>query len=559
MNLRRLARLRAGTTTAVVVTVVLGALAFALSAVVRPHDPKFALTSDNDPAFTITSTIYATYPSCSGAPTAPLAPGVTRCLAVTVSNPLTVPIKVKTLSMTVPSFTPTKSNHHTPACTKTMVTPPTFMVTFTVPGSGTYTIDKSIKLTTTHTTQDNCEQGTFHFSYAATATFTDGTTTVLAASPSPATEGSPVTFTATVTGKNPTYDHTTKPHGKVTLYRCATSSCTTVASTPPVTATITGTTGKATFSPALLPQGKLYFEAKYEGTGTNFTKSTSNILTLTVQPSVTSCVTAPTTKAMTIITGTYHGNLVVPPFRSVWLDGGTITGNVQVAFLGSFAATKGTIDGDLTSAGLVSLQGTKVDGFINAAGALGIGPDTTIGGSLNVNFALALCAVGTSASPITVGGSVNVHGLPVFFSLAKLCGMSVAGSLTYSSNAASLEIGGSGCPGNTIKGSLDVEHNTKVSADTNTVKGSVTVSSNSSVTLDHNAVTGNLVVEDNLGTVTITDNTAVGSITVAHNGGGALTSNKATGSCSLGTDFPLVTGKTNTVPKGHSNTCNRKA
>lgn len=555
MRREPLVRTMRKTTTAAVAVVLVGSFAFALLNAPRPKvppAPAFQLTAGS--GFTITGVIGATRTgnTCSGSP-AVLAPGIIRCVLYTVSNPLDVPITVTSITGTAESFTPKHTNPNLPACKPTEVKVTAFSGSLAIGAKSSTTLVEPVVLVTLRTTQDNCEGGSFTLAFRGTATFSDGTTTALTASPSPVTEGTPATFTAAVTPDNPTYDHTTKPHGKVTLYHC-TSATTCKTPTTAVTATISGTTGKATFSDSLLPQGTLYFEAAYQGTGTDFTGSASTIVTLTVLAPVSSCAAAPTTKATKVITGTYDGTLVVPPFHSVWLDGGTITGGVQVAFLGSFAAAKGTVDGDLDSAGVVSLQGATVRGSVNAAGALGVGGSATIDGSLNAILALALCVNGAS-----VTGDVNVHGLPVFLSLAKLCNMSVTGNITYSGNAAPLELGGSGCSGDTIKGSLTVQHNGKVTGDTDTVKGSVTVSYNDTATVAHNTVTGNLGVEYNRGVVTLADNTVKGNIIVAHDGGGALTANRATGVCSLATDFPPVTGKTNTVPAPHSNTCNRRA
>ncbi|MGO9457374.1 MAG: IPT/TIG domain-containing protein [Acidimicrobiales bacterium] len=279
--------------TSLLVALVAATLAFAVSEhVSAPSSPKFELTAAN--GFTITSTMKASYispSSCTGpttGPTADLSPGITRCLAVTVHNPLAVALKVTALSMVVASFTPSSTTPHLPACTTTMITPPTLStyVPFTVTARGTHTINQPIALTTSGN-QDNCKYGTFHFTYTGTATYTDSTTTTLTSTPNPSNSASQVTFTATVTAADANVNPTPLG-GTVTFYACKTAGCTLITRALG-TGAITTATGKATYKTSSLPVGMNYVEAKYTGT-TKFATSTSSPVTqviLTARPTLT--------------------------------------------------------------------------------------------------------------------------------------------------------------------------------------------------------------------------------------------------------------------------------
>jgi hypothetical protein len=288
MRLKKLEKARKGVTTVVVVALA-AAFAYTVSGLIVHPQPKFELTVNK--TFAITSAIYANYTAgtCTGTTTAKLYPTTTRCLAVTVKNPLSVVIDVKSLSMTVTSFTPTPSNHSLPACTTTMISPPTlFTSPFTITPHTATTIDRPIKLSTTGT-QDNCENGTFRFKFTATATYTDTTTTSLApASPAPIHPGTTLTLTATVTPSNPTndpYGPATAPVKVADFYSCTTATCATktLLSTKPLTQkTATTKAATATFTTGALSTGTYYYEAVYPAKGTHtgtFTGSTSNVVT----------------------------------------------------------------------------------------------------------------------------------------------------------------------------------------------------------------------------------------------------------------------------------------
>jgi hypothetical protein len=537
MNLKGLEKARKVVTTALVAALV-ALFAYGITSLATSHRPAFALTSAADPHFSITSSVDSTYPACTPT-TAParLYPGTQRCLAVTVHNPLSVPLTVTALTMTLSSFSPTSTAPSGTCTAATLPLPTLFTSPFSVPkktgtATGTTVLDKPIELVTKpDTTQSHCEGGAFHFTFSATGRYTDTTTTTLGAALS---GGTNAVLTATVTPANPTSDpygpaSTTAPVHHVTFYACATATCSAKTELPTGTVTLTQTTATtlaatATYQVSGLSAGTHYYEALYPATGTHkgtFTASHSTT-PVSVTVSAASCVNVPTTGAHIVLTGITDHSYFVPPFTSVWLDGGTIEGNVVVPAFSSFAATGGTIQGNLSSLGEVSLASTTVEGNVDAAGALGIGPGSAIGGNLTATANLALCVVGTAQSPVSVGGNVSAHLLPFFTSNAQLCAMTVTGNLTYTDNVAPVEVGGgSGCGGNEVG--------------------------------------GNLLVSHNLSAVTVGTNTVGGNLTVSFDAGGTLTSNSAGGNCSLGPDFPAVTGTANTVPLGHHDTCDGTA
>ena len=260
-----------------------GTLVFALTCVTGPKPgPPFGLTSGT--GFNIASTIYPS-PACSGTP-ALLYPGTTRCAVFTVHNNLTVPITVQTIT------TALDGRYTAPPaiCAGSNLILPDFSGSFTVAGGGSANIPGvPIALKDSGTNQDVCENFTYHLLISGKATYTDATTTVLASSPNPSVSGHSVTFTATVTADNASSDPSL-PTGTVTFYSClSAASC--ASTTSLGTATIRAG-GQATFSTSALPVGTSNVEAVYPGASTNFSGSTSNIITQVVTGSTVATTTA---------------------------------------------------------------------------------------------------------------------------------------------------------------------------------------------------------------------------------------------------------------------------
>jgi hypothetical protein len=229
----------------------------------------------------VTSTIYTmpsgSYPAatCWGTP-APLYPGITRCLVFTVQNTLNVPISLQSITTSLDPTYPTP-----PAdCSGSNLSLPSFSGSFSVGSGATKDMARlQLLLKNINADQSDCAAFVYHFKYTATAQYADSTTTVLVSAPNPSTT-SDVTFTATVTAGNPSTD-TSLPSGTVDFYQCP--------STLPGSGTLLGigtigAGGNATYSTSLGAGTTTYVEAVYPGSGTDFSSSTSNVVTQVVNP-----------------------------------------------------------------------------------------------------------------------------------------------------------------------------------------------------------------------------------------------------------------------------------
>jgi hypothetical protein len=140
------------------------------------------------------------------------------------------------------------------------------------------------------TNQDNCQNTTLHFVYSSVGQFTDSTTTSLSVSPNPPVAGQPVAFATTVTAGNPSADPTS-PTGVVNFFSCSSAACT----DPVLIGTRTlGSSGDVTFTTTLSAGGQ-FFQATFEGTGTDFAASTSSVFGTTVSPSTSPSTSKATT------------------------------------------------------------------------------------------------------------------------------------------------------------------------------------------------------------------------------------------------------------------------
>jgi Bacterial Ig-like domain (group 3) len=260
-----------------VIALIVAAVSFGIaSAVLRPASSPFATGPGS--AFTVSSAIYAS-PSCSGA-TVLLYPGATDCAVLTVHNNLSVPMTVQSLSTTIPSSSA--------GCPVSDFSLPTFSGNLSVPANGTVrTSGLPISLKNTGTNQDACQGVTLTLAYSGTAQYTDATSAALTTPSTTPTAGQPVTFTATVTGANASND-SSPPSGTVTFNRCPNLSC----NAPKALGTAAiGSNGVATLTTSSLLPSDRYIQAVYPGSGTDYTGSTSPILTLDVAPPKTAAST----------------------------------------------------------------------------------------------------------------------------------------------------------------------------------------------------------------------------------------------------------------------------
>ena len=359
---------------------------YAVSGILVASHPAFALSAAK--SFSITSRVYAQ--TCTKTATAKLYPGVARCLAASVHDPLSVVIHVTSLAATLtPStpFSPVSTTAKLTACKPTWLTIGTLPHTFTVAAGGTRVVTTTIELRTTGTNQDNCEGGTFHLAYSGSATFTDTTVTSLTIAGS----GHQRTLHATVTPANPSSDpygpgSTTAPVHHVVFYSCATSSCTSAHRTLLATNTLstsTPTTLAATATAAVtgLSAGTHYFEAIYPATaahagtfgGSSAITSTSVAATPTVVPPPPAPLGARFSITKTDTPGT--GKPVVP--------GATIDYTLSVENVGTTAGTATVSDPLPTN---VTLSGTPACTTVASGDTCAV---TTAGSTLTMHVHLA--------------------------------------------------------------------------------------------------------------------------------------------------------------------------
>ena len=321
---------------------VIAALVFTLASVVTgpTKTPKFLLTSGT--GFTITSAIYAS-PACSGTP-ALLYPGITRCAVFSVHNSLTVPITALTITTGLDGSYPAP-----PAiCAGSNLTLPNFSGSFTVAGGGSANSPGvPIALNDSGTNQDACENFTYHFVFSGTAQYTDATTTVLASSTNPSVSGHSVTFTATVTANNASSDPSL-PSGTVTFYSCPSASC---ASTTSLGTGTIGAGGQATFFTSSLPAGTTYVEAVYGGASTNFSGSTSNVITQVVTSSAVATTTVLTASPNPSLFGS---SVTLTAMVTKSSGSGTPTGTVSF-YLGTPTGSHSLLGTGTLTAGKASL------------------------------------------------------------------------------------------------------------------------------------------------------------------------------------------------------------
>lgn len=302
-----------------VVTLVIAALAFAGASLIF-GSKSGALVSGTD--FTITS------PSL-GPVLYPLTATPSN-LPLTFSNRLSEPIRVYSLTVSFTNAFPsgcryselTLNDSVLSVLSAPMSAPG---VTFSLTGSpiavpaasgttpGTATDNMTLALPDNHQNQDACEGLSLALAYNASAYYTDTTTSVLASSPNPSTAGQTITLTDTVT----TSADSNVPAGSVLFYSCTGTAVANCSATP-LGAAVPLSSGIATTTTKPATAGTYYYEAVYTPpTGsTNFTASTSKVLTQSVSATAGSKVLLWTIHDETIVGSpvTYVADVLGRPF-----------------------------------------------------------------------------------------------------------------------------------------------------------------------------------------------------------------------------------------------------
>ena len=102
----------------------------------------------------------------------------------------------------------------------------------------------------------------------------------------------------------------------------------------------------------------------------------------------------------------------------------------------------------------------------------------SVGGNLTVETGQTVFNIGPST---TVGNNLQILGLPANSVQSTICGVTVGNNLQFQSSAAPVAIGlnTAACPGNTIKGNLQVQTNSgAIVVNGNTVSGNLNDSDN---------------------------------------------------------------------------------
>ena len=396
-------RTRARLQTSVVTLVVSAVVAAGVLTVVALNQaPASAVPTSG---FTITSTISSSATSQSPAN---LYPGVQRYLWYTVSNVLTVPITVTSLSIS--AVTPPSGC----AATNLNYAGTTFTGMLVVPASGTNAVSVPVSMANPNVSQndansstENCANKTFTFTFTGAAEYTATTGTALTATPmSPAVAGQPVSLTATVSTSTA---GATSPVGSVTFYSCTGPTC--VTKTSVGIGTLNGS-GIATASTTPANTGTYYYEAIYTPADvTNFASSTSNVVTRLVN------------------------------YSNACGANGKINGGLTVA-AGKYVFVNCTVNGAVTvqSGGSLLLQGASVNGGVTSTGANALMVcNTSINGGVAASGSTSFVLIGDGGDDASPGCGANT----------------VSGGITLTSNSGGFEVSG-----DHISGSVSLTGNT---------------------------------------------------------------------------------------------------
>jgi hypothetical protein len=278
-----------------------------------------------------------------------LYPGVTTPsnLPLTFTNPLSVGINVYSLTIAI-SVAPTSTTTSAPGCdlsTMKVTVPgstpnsgsgPSVTIGYTggspyssflsIPAGSTVNYNVTLALADNHQNQDACEGLPLTLTYNASAYRTDSTSSVLSSSQNPSTASQAITLTDTVTD---TVTATNTPAGSVLFYSCTSTTVASCSATALGAAVNLSASGVAAATTTPATGGTYYYEAVYTpSTGsTNFTASTSNILTKTVSATAGSKVFLWSTDDETVVgfPVTYVADVLGPFFFTNLSATGTMT------------------------------------------------------------------------------------------------------------------------------------------------------------------------------------------------------------------------------------------
>jgi hypothetical protein len=338
-----------------------------------------------------------------------LTPGVSSTLVLTASNPYSVSITLRSVTVSVPSVPAgcplSNLTLNSTAFSEGSVTVTDLSVI--VPHNGTASV--SFPILVARTAPNGCQTLTFPFNYTGSATYTATTSTALLTSPNPSNFGQSVTLTATVTPNVTPDPGAPTPAGTVTFYECTNPSCTTWVA---LSAAKTLSSGHSTFSIASLAIGSHVLFATYSPTDpTNFSAGSSTTVAQVVNPT-TACIVT-----------TINAGLTVNSGQSICINSpGRVNGGVTVQTGGALSLNGATINGGVTATGATALRfcgSAMVNGGVTASGTTGFimigdkgddSPPGCAGNTINGGVSLTNGLGGFEFAANSVSGSVTLSG-----------------------------------------------------------------------------------------------------------------------------------------------------
>lgn len=350
-----------------------------------------------------------------------LTPGSTGNLQLTVTNPKSVPITVKTLSVTLGTPLPPGCGPSNLDLTGAQYGSATG---FNVPANnGTAsTVGLTVKMVNTGTNQDGCKNVTFPLAYDGTAQYTQvfNTSTSLASSVNPSVLGQAVTFTATVAAGAPQQGTGMAPSGPTGSVAFKDGAVT-------LGSAALAANGTATFPTSSLATGTHPITAVFSNADGNFAASTSSPVSQVVNnPKKTSTTTVSSSLNPSVV-----GESVTFTASVASQATGTVTFSDNGApFGGPQALVKGAASVTTTSLAAGTHQITAA-----YSGDATFSPSTSTAFAQVVNKRATTTALTSSPNPSVAGG-------PVTFTATVTSGSATpTGSVTFSNGATTLGSG----------------------------------------------------------------------------------------------------------------------
>jgi hypothetical protein len=504
-----------------------------------------------------------------------LYPGAPSSLALTITNNVSAPITVTSLTVSIISPLPS-------ACPASNIqlngvafagSPPhvTLSTSQTISTSAPVSPTPTLMLVDNHVSQDSCKNAGLSFSYSGSANYTVPTTTSLAVAPSPSSVGQSVTLTATVTPNvNPASAASSSPAGTVGFEECTNSGCTTFVSLG--TGTLNGS-GVATKTTSFAALGSYRLFAVYTPSdSTSFVASASpqtiaTVNTVSTSSSLTSSLNPSKFGQLVTLTDTVSSGSGAPAGSVAFFDGTTSIGSATLAGGNATLATSTLSVGTHQISAVYAGDGTHLSSTSNSVAQVVNYTScvtSTFSGNLTVLAGQVVCITNTG----TVGGSVTVNA----GGRLDILGGNVSGNLTIQSGGALSFQGGS------LAGNLNATGASLVTVYGAKISGNVTVSGSTGFVLigaagddntpasGPNSISGNLTLSNNTAGAEVGGNTVSGNVSVTgttgtgsgpENATPEVEANKISGglACSSNTPAPVNDGHPNTVSGKRSGQC----